>query len=116
MSKSNEKGRYGLLIDYEYCTNCHSCEVACKKELELQVGQYGIKVVEEGPRQNPDGSWEWNYIPVPTSLCDLCAKRVEEGRKPTCVHHCQSNVMYYGTIEELAKKMEEKPRMVLFSK
>ncbi|MFC1640021.1 4Fe-4S binding protein [Gemmatimonadota bacterium] len=20
---------YGLLIDYEYCTGCHACEVAC---------------------------------------------------------------------------------------
>ena len=25
----------GLLINYEWCTNCHSCEVACKKHLEL---------------------------------------------------------------------------------
>ena len=21
----------GILINYEYCTGCHSCEVACKK-------------------------------------------------------------------------------------
>ena len=32
-----------------------------------------------------------------------------------CVHHCQSGVMYYGTMEELAKKAAEKPKMVLFS-
>jgi len=116
MSKSNETSRYGLLIDYEFCTNCHTCEVACKKVLDLPVGQFGIKVLEEGPRKNPDGTWEWNYIPVPTSLCDLCADRVAEGRIPTCAHHCQSNIITYGTIEELAKKMEGKPKMVLFSK
>ena len=107
--------RYGLLIDYEYCTNCHTCEVACKKELKLKVGQFGIRVVEDGPRVNPDGTWEWNYIPVPTSLCDLCANRVAEGRKPTCVHHCQGGIMEYGPVEELAKKIN-KPTMVLFSK
>ena len=22
--------RNGLLIDYEFCTGCHSCEVACR--------------------------------------------------------------------------------------
>lgn len=21
--------RYGLLIDYAYCTGCHTCEIAC---------------------------------------------------------------------------------------
>lgn len=32
MSKS-----YGLLIDYDYCTGCHSCETACKMELGLTL-------------------------------------------------------------------------------
>ena len=39
----------GLLIDNEYCTGCHSCEVACKNEKELPLGQWGIKVLELGP-------------------------------------------------------------------
>ncbi|MBP2652764.1 MAG: putative oxidoreductase iron-sulfur subunit [Firmicutes bacterium] len=116
MQKGEDNARYGLLIDYEYCTNCHTCEVACKKELGLKPGEYGIKVLEDGPRQNPSGKWEWSYLPVPTSLCNLCEKRVAEGRKPTCVHHCQSGIMYYGPVEELAKKLAEKPKMVLYSK
>jgi serine/threonine protein kinase len=39
--------RYGLLIDYEYCTGCHSCEVACQmehavafSERDLVLGRY----------------------------------------------------------------------------
>lgn len=116
MSKDKGAERYGLLIDYEFCTGCHTCEVACKKELGLEAGQHGIKILEDGPRKNPDGKWEWTYLPLPTSLCDLCAKRVGEGRKPTCVHHCQSGIMYHGTIEELGKKLAEKPTMVLYSK
>lgn len=114
MSKNNT--RYGLLIDYEYCTNCQACEVACKKELGLPVGQYGIKVLEDGPRKNIHGKWSWTYLPLPTELCDLCEKRVSEGRLPTCVHHCPAGVMYYGTIEELSEKLAEKPAMVLFSR
>ncbi len=35
--------RYGLLIDYEFCTGCHACEVACKMELSLPNGQWASK-------------------------------------------------------------------------
>ena len=38
-----------------------------------------------------------------------------KGKKPTCVHHCQSLVMEYGPIQDLAKKMEGQPKMVLFA-
>ena len=24
--------RYGILVDYDYCTGCHTCEVACQQE------------------------------------------------------------------------------------
>lgn len=112
-SKANE---YGLLIDYEFCTGCHTCEVACKKVHDLPIGQYGIKTLEYGPVKNTLGDWEWTYLPLPTALCDLCAERTAEGRLPSCVHHCQSGIMYYGTIAELAEKAAEKPNMVLFTK
>ncbi|MGI6216567.1 MAG: hypothetical protein ACOYIK_03025 [Coriobacteriales bacterium] len=105
---------YGLLINYEYCTGCHTCEVACKLNKKLPLDAWGIKVLQDGPRQNPDGSWEYTYMPVPTSLCDLCAGRVSEGRLPTCVHHCQAGCMYYDTVEELAKLAIDKPRSVIY--
>lgn len=111
MSNNN---RMGLLIDYQYCTGCHSCEVACKKELGLAVGEFGITVSEDGPRKLPNGKWEWKYIPVPGELCNLCQDRVAIGKKPTCVHHCQAQVMAYGPISELAEKMN-KGKMVLFA-
>jgi len=107
--------RKGLLIDYEFCTGCHACETACKMELDLPLGQYGIKIAQDGPRELPDGKWELNYLPMPTSLCDLCEKRVGEGKLPTCVHHCQSACMHYGTVEELSKKMDQKSKTVLFA-
>ena len=34
---------YGLLIDYKYCTNCRSCEVACQQEKGLASDQFGIR-------------------------------------------------------------------------
>jgi len=107
--------RYGLLIDYEFCTGCHSCEVACSKEYDIPIGKWGIKLAEIGPWQISEDKWQFTYIPVPTELCNLCAKRVEAGKKPSCVHNCQADVISYGTVEELAKRMNDKSRQVLFA-
>lgn len=105
--------QYGLLIDYEFCTGCHTCEMACKVEHGFAEGEWGIKLMQNGPTQIGPDEWEFNFIPVPTKRCDLCADRVAEGRLPTCVHHCQALVMEYGPVEELARQIA-KSYMVLF--
>ncbi|UWG98215.1 oxidoreductase [Dehalobacter sp. DCM] len=99
---------YGLLIDYEYCTGCHSCEVSCKNEHKIPLGKWGIKLAEVGPFKIDEDKWEWNYVPVPTQLCDLCEDRINRGEKPSCVLHCLGLAMDYGPVEELAKKMAAK--------
>lgn len=112
------KGEHGLLIDYEFCSGCHACEVACKKEHNMPRGDFGIKILQDGPRKNSNGNWEYDYLPVPTSLCDLCASRTAVGKLPTCVHHCQAGVMVYGTLDELAAKAKAaaKGKMAIFTK
>lgn len=105
--------RNGLLIDYEYCTGCHTCEVACKQEHSYPAGKWGIKVTEYVLETFDKVAID--YIPFPTDLCDLCAKRVKDGEKPACVKHCQAACMDYGTIADLAKKMEKKAKTVLFA-
>lgn len=103
---------YGLMVDYEYCTGCHSCEVACKNELGLPLGKWGIKVLELGPWEMERKKWEWSYIPVPTSYCNLCSERVAEGGQPSCVLHCLASVIEYGHVNDLAKRMAAKGRKV----
>ena len=108
--------KYGLLIDYTWCTGCHSCEMACKVEHGWQAGEAnGIQLFEDGPRLMPDGKYEYNYLPVMTSLCDLCASRLAEGKDAACVHHCPAHCMALGPAEELAAKAAEKTRCVVFS-
>ena len=100
----------GLLIDTAFCSGCKSCEVACRNAHEDTINgdQYGIQVLELGPwKLTDEPKYEWTYVPVPTSLCDLCAKRVEEGRDPSCVHHCLCLCMEYGEAEELIAKADE---------
>lgn len=99
---------YGLMFDNEYCTGCHSCEIACRNHLELPLGQWGIKLLEMGPWRKEDGSWEGKFVPVPTTLCDMCEDRVARGEEPSCVLHCLSKSIEFGTLEELAAKMDER--------
>jgi len=106
--------KYGLLIDYEYCTGCHTCEVACKQEHNLPVGKWGIKLFEF-IQPLPKGKLYITYLPFPTELCNLCAERVKKGYLPACVKHCMAKCMAFGPIDELVEKLKEKPRQVLWA-
>jgi Fe-S-cluster-containing dehydrogenase component len=102
-----------LLIDYNYCTGCHTCEVACQQEHDFPAGKNGI-IVTEYVYETPV-KVSIDYLPFPTDLCDLCINRYREGQEPACVKHCQAACMRFGSIEELAKEMELRPKMVLFA-
>ena len=111
---------YGLLVDYKWCTGCHSCEVACQQVHEgyapTSVGgsyKLGIKLHEIGPYDLGDNKFQWEFIPVPTAHCDLCWERTSQGRLPACVVPCQGACLHYGTIEELSHMMTS-DHMVLF--
>ncbi len=106
----------GLMIDYEYCTGCHSCEVACKLEHKLPTGVFGIKLAEDKPFQIDEKTWECKWIPITTQLCDLCKERVSKDKPPSCVLHCCAHCIEYGDLVDLAKKMAGKSsKTVLFS-
>ena len=106
---------YGLLIDYHWCTGCKSCEMACSVEHDIPIGQFGIRVDQFGPWENAPDDWTYFFMPVPTDQCDLCAERTAKGKEPTCVHHCQAACMEYGKIEDLAKKLTDHPKQVLYA-
>ena len=106
--------RYGLLLDTEYCTGCKSCELACRNEKGLPLGQWGIKVCEVGPFAVDEEAddFVWNYQPLVTKLCNLCAGRVAQGEQPACVHHCLAAALQYGTLTELTAKMDAKGKQM----
>ncbi|NTU89956.1 MAG: oxidoreductase [Actinobacteria bacterium] len=115
MSVSTSISNKGILIQYDYCTGCHACEVACKKELDLPKGEFGIKVMEYGPAKTRNDRWDNFFLPAITDHCNLCQNRLDAGKLPACVHNCQAKVMEYGDVEELAKKMTYIKKCVLFS-
>lgn len=98
-------GRQALLVDYQWCTGCHSCELACQMKNELPPDQFGIKINDVGPWQIAPKQWQYAYFPVLTKQCDLCADRQAAGKLPSCVQHCQSNciqIMDAGQAAEIA--------------
>lgn len=102
----------GLLIDYDYCTGCHSCEVACQQENHHPAGRCGMKVTEYVMASRETVSVV--FLAAPTELCVLCARRTHGGEEPACVKHCQARCITYGPLTELVKQMEKKPKMALF--
>ncbi len=105
--------KYGMLIDYDYCTGCHTCEVACQQENSYPVGKNGIRVTEH--EYDTGEKIKIDYMPYLTDLCNLCMHRYAEGQKPACVKHCQSACMEFGTTEDLVTKMADKSKVVLYT-
>lgn len=108
-----EKEVYGMLIDYEYCTGCHTCEVACAQEYNWEEGVSGMKVMEIVEKL-PNEKYYLVYFPFPTEACSLCIGRVRKGLEPQCVKHCMARCLEFGPVDDLLKKMKDKKRTVIF--
>ncbi len=109
-----KRPEYGLLIDYEYCTGCFTCQVACNQEHHHPAGQSGMHVFEH-VQPLPSGKPYLTYLPFPTEICVLCKPRIRKGLKPACAQHCMADVITFGRLEDLCEIMKKKPRMVLWA-
>lgn len=108
-----KKPEYGLLIDYEYCTGCLACTVACQQEHGHQPGCSGMRVIEQ-VQELPNGKHYLAFLPTPTEACILCKPRVNQGLQPACVQHCMARVIQFGKLTDLVEKMD-KPRLALWA-
>lgn len=104
-----------LLVDYEYCTGCHACEVACKQEHRIPAGKAGGVIVNEFIHEFPNGKMHITYFPFFTKLCFFCAPRVKKGLLPSCVKHCMANCLKYGPLEDLSKELPQRRKAVLWT-
>lgn len=107
--------KYGILVDYAWCTGCHSCEMACQMEHGLPIGQSGVKVFQIGPWQIEGDKWQYDYAAVFGDQCDLCAERRARDKAPSCVKHCQADCLTFGLLDELIGKLKDHRKQALLA-
>ena len=74
---------YCLVIDLDRCIGCHACEVACKNENDIALGEYWNRVIQVGPHGTfPDLEQYW----LPTQ-CQQC-------EDAPCVNVCPTGASY----------------------
>lgn len=105
--------KFGILVDWDWCTGCHTCEVACQMEHGFPVGQTGVKIVQIGPWEYGDEKWQFDYAPIFTDQCNLCSERRALGKEPTCVQHCQSQCLKFGPLESLEPDLADHAKQML---
>ena len=99
--------RKGLFVNYQWCTGCHSCEIACQMNKGLPADQFGIKLNQIGPWEYEPGKWEYEFLPTLTEQCDLCAERLGKGKLPACVQHCQANCLQILDVDEASELLKD---------
>ena len=105
-----------MLIDYEYCTGCKTCEVACKQEYTRPAGKVGGVEVLEFIHTLPNDKLLITNIPTFTRVCVFCAGRVKQGLAPACVKHCMANCLTFGKIKKLQEIIPKKRKAILWTK
>lgn len=104
--------RKGFLVDVEYCSGCQACRLACQQERGFDENKYGVFVTTQGPLNIEGDKWQYDFIPQFTDWCDLCADRTAKGKRPSCAHHCTDQVLEFGDVDELAKKIDRRKQML----
>ena len=96
---------YGMLINYGLCTGCDTCEV----NDQGYASEVAAKKMDslKGDLEKLGGAWEWDYVPVPSRLCDLCAERRAQGKVAPCEMHCLAKVIEILPVDKIAERMVE---------
>jgi Fe-S-cluster-containing dehydrogenase component len=108
--------KYGMLIDYEYCTGCKTCEIACRQEYQRPAEKLEGVQVHEFKHTLSNGRLYITNMPFFTKACIFCAGRVKQGLEPACAQHCMANVLKFGEIDELQGQLPEKRKAIIWTK
>lgn len=106
----------GILVDVDYCSGCQACVLACQQEHGYDENRYGIVIHRFGPVEIEKDKWQYDFYPQLTDWCDLCDERVESGKQPSCVQHCQAQCLRFGDVESLAASIDSRKQIVIAHK
>ena len=72
-----------IVVNLDRCTGCYSCEITCKMENDVALGEYWNKMLQRGPFGEYPNMVRY---PLPT-MCQQCADA-------PCVHVCPTGASY----------------------
>ena len=72
-----------IVVNLDRCTGCYSCEVTCKMENDIALGEHWNKMLQRGPFGDYPNMTRY---PLPT-MCQQCADA-------PCVHVCPTGASY----------------------
>ena len=75
--------QYTFVVDCDRCIGCKGCQVACKLENTVALGQGRNKVCTIGP----NGTYPNLQMYFLTTMCQQC-------ENPTCVQVCPTGAIY----------------------
>ena len=101
----------GILVNLDRCVGCYACELACKQEHNVPVGERWLKVNGTGPKE-VNGRLQMAFLPTYTGKCDLCSKRFAQGLVPACVETCPWEALtYFDNAANLLAQLREGKRV-----
>ena len=98
--------QYGILVNLDRCVGCFACEVACKDENNVPVGEQWIKVHTVGPAK-VDEKLYTKYFPLLSESCTMCSHRIARDLEPFCVYSCPVKALTFGKADSLIGLLRE---------
>lgn len=75
--------RYAIVVDLDRCIGCHGCEIACKVENNIALGECWNKVIDRGP-SGEYPNLEMYFLPT---MCQQC-------ENAPCTNVCPTGASY----------------------
>ena len=102
-----------LYVDINRCVGCYACEIACRQEYNIPLGEWRIKVIAMEPRKI-DGKPSMYFLPVASENCTGCEPLLEINVEPACVSACPTKAIQYSDTDQLTDTINKgKPISIL---
>lgn len=106
------------------CMHCESpaCATACPSEAIIK-NAHGVTLVNEKKCHDTDKDFckkacisacpfpvppQYNPQKDAVQMCNMCVQRIAKDEQPSCVKHCITQCITFGTKEELSKIVQER--------